>query len=383
MNSLRSLAVTFPDWRNWVSIVVLVAGAVVLGTAIHRLLFAFARRATRGRSGLLISVVCFTDVPSAAIVPVLVLLAAVPWLRIGAGSLAILLRALELALIASLGWFAVACLNAFQDFIGSKYTIDVADNLAARRMRTQVQVLRHIAVAVVAIVTIAVMLMTFPNIRHVGESLFASAGLAALLAGLAARTTLTNLLAGVQIALTQPIRLDDVVIVEGEWGWIEEIATTYVIVRVWDLRRLVVPLSYFIEKPFQNWTRRTADLLGTVFLYTDYTVPVDQVRLELHNILERSGMWDGRVWGLQVTNATGQSIELRALMSAPNGPKAWDLRCHVREKLIDFLQKEYPLSLPRARADINPSLVSNHVRQVEASQGQEGVDFPPALQRST
>jgi small-conductance mechanosensitive channel len=359
----------FLDWQNWLTIAILAAGAVALGTVVHRLLFALAHRAARGRSGLLISVTQFAEAPSGIILPVLVLLAAVPWLRIGPGALAILLRVLELAMIAALGWLAVACLNAFQDFIGNKYTTDAADNLSARRMRTQVQVLRHIAVAVVAIVTIAFMLMTFPNIRHVGESLFASAGVAALVAGLAARTTLTNLLAGVQVALTQPIRLDDVVIVEGEWGWIEEITTTFVVVRVWDLRRLVVPLSYFIEKPFQNWTRRTADVLGTVFLYTDYSVPVDQVRRE------HSGIWDGRVWGLQVTNASDHAIELRALMSAPNGPKAWDLRCYVREKLIDFLQREHPLSLPRVRADIHSSPHGNGVGGAES-------DMPSALQRS-
>jgi hypothetical protein len=195
--------------------------------------------------------------------------------------------------------------------------------------------------------------MTFPSIRHVGESLFASAGLAALAAGLAAKSTLSSLVAGVQIALTQPIRLDDVVIVEGEWGWVEEITTTYVIVRIWDLRRLVLPLSYFIEKPFQNWTRQTADILGTVFLYTDYTVPVEEVRQEVHRILEASGMWDGKVWNLQVTDAKDHVIELRALMSAPNGGKAWDLRCHVREKLIEFMQRKYPQSLPRVRAELD------------------------------
>jgi small-conductance mechanosensitive channel len=156
----------------------------------------------------------------------------------------------------------------------------------------------------------------------------------------------------VQIAFSQPIRLDDVVIVEGEWGWIEEITTTYVVVRIWDLRRLVVPLSYFIEKPFQNWTRNTADLLGTVFLYTDYTVPVDEVRQELHRILEASKMWDGKVWGLQVTNASEHTVELRALMSSPGSSQAWDLRCYVREKLIAYLQQNHPQSLPRARAEI-------------------------------
>jgi small-conductance mechanosensitive channel len=346
-------AMVIDGWRGWLTTALVSAAAVVLGIVAHRILFSLARRAVRNRQGyLLASIVRYAELPSRVILPVLALLAAVPWLRITPESLALLLRALELVLIAALGWLAIATLNAIQEFIANRYTIEAAENLAARRMRTQVQVLRHIAVSVVAMVTVAIMLMTFPNIRHLGESLFASAGLAALIAGLAARTTLSSLFAGFQIALTQPIRLDDVVVVEGEWGWIEEITTTYVIVRVWDLRRLVVPLSYFIEKPFQNWTRRTADLLGTVFIYTDYSVPVEEVRSELLTILRESGMWDGRTWGLQVTNTTDRSVELRALMSAPSSPKAWDLRCYVREKLIEFLQREYPNSLPRVRADL-------------------------------
>jgi small-conductance mechanosensitive channel len=355
-NNFHGIAIALADWRNWLTTTLVSVCAVVLGIVVQRVLFAAARRSTRNHSGyLLASIVRFAELPSRVILPVLMLLAAVPWLKVTPNTLALLLRALELVLIAALGWLAIATLNAIQEFIANRYTVDAADNLAARRMRTQVQLLRHIAVTVVVVVTIAIMLMTFPNIRHLGESLFASAGLAALVAGLAARTTLSSLFAGFQIALTQPIRLDDAVVVEGEWGWIEEITTTYVIVRVWDLRRLVVPLSYFIEKPFQNWTRRTADLLGTVFLYTDYSVPVDVVRKELLNILQTSGMWDGRTWGLQVTNATDRSIELRALMSAPNGPRVFDLRCYVREKLIAFLQREYPRSLPRVRAEFDGS----------------------------
>jgi hypothetical protein len=195
--------------------------------------------------------------------------------------------------------------------------------------------------------------MTFPAIRHIGESLLASAGLAALIAGFAARSTLTNLAAGIQIAFTQPIRLGDAVIVEGEYGWIEEINITYVVMRIWDLRRLVIPISYFSEKPFQNWTRNTADLLGTVFLYTDYSLPVDPVRKELQRILESTKLWDGKVWGLQVTNATDRTMELRALMSASDSSTAWDLRCYVREKLILFLQQQFPQCLPKTRAELN------------------------------
>jgi len=186
-------------------------------------------------------------------------------------------------------------------------------------------------------------------VRHLGTSLLASAGLLGLVAGIAARPVLSNLLAGVQIALAQPMRLEDVVVVEGEWGWIEEIYMTYVVVRIWDLRRLVVPLSYFIERPFQNWTRRTTNILATVFIYADYTVPVEELRQELHRLLLASGMWDGKVWGLQVTDATEQTVQLRALMSARDSGNAWDLRCHVREELIALLQGRYPRSLPRAR----------------------------------
>jgi small-conductance mechanosensitive channel len=355
MDRFHLISAALTDWRNWVFTILVCAGAAALGVALQRFFFALARSATKGRSDtLLSSMVRFAEVPARVIFPLFMLLSVIPWLRIAPSSSAFVLRGLELILIAALGWLAIATLNAVQEYIATRYTLDAADNLAARRVRTQVQVLRHIAVTVVVMVTVAIMLMTFPNIRHLGESLFASAGLAALVAGLAARTTLSSLFAGFQIALTQPIRLDDAVVVEGEWGWIEEITTTYVIVRIWDLRRLVVPLSYFIEKPFQNWTRRTADLLGTVFLYTDYSVPVDEIRNELLRILRGSDLWDGRTWGLQVTNATDRSVELRALMSAPNGPKAWDLRCYVREKLIAFLQREYPQSLPRVRAELEP-----------------------------
>jgi hypothetical protein len=241
--------------------------------------------------------------------------------------------------------------NAIENYIRIRHPLR-GDNLVSRRLGTQVQVLRHIATFIIVLITIALMLMTFPAIRHVGESLFASAGLAAIVGGLAARSTLTNLLAGIQIALTQPIRLEDAVIVEGEWGWVEEITTTYVVVRIWDLRRMLLPLTYFIEKPFQNWTRESTDLLGTVFVYADYTVPVESVREELHRVLESSGMWDGKTWGLQMTNLSERTVELRALMSAPSGPQAFDLRCHVREKLIAFLQQQYPHCLPRARADL-------------------------------
>jgi hypothetical protein len=181
----------------------------------------------------------------------------------------------------------------------------------------------------------------------------ASAGIVGLVIGFATQKTVSTVLAGLQIAITQPIRVDDVVIVENEWGRIEEITLTYVVVRLWDLRRLVVPITYFIEKPFQNWTRVSADLMGTVSIYSDYTLPVQSLREELHSILRASNLWDGRVWGLQVTGATERALELRALMSASDASSAWDLRCDVREKLVAFIQNKYPESLPRLRAELS------------------------------
>lgn len=293
--------------------------------------------------------------PAMVILPLLVVLVVLPFLQVSSDQAVLIRRVVALGLTASIGWLMIGLVGVFGDFVSAKYRMHHADNLAARQMRTQAQLLRRIGIIVIVIVTLCVMLMTIPNVRLLGASLFASAGVVGLVIGIAARPVLSNLIAGIQIALTDPILLDDVVIVEGEWGWVEEIGTTYVVVRVWDQRRLVVPLSYFLERPFQNWTREGADILGTVFVYTDYSIPVDEVRQELHRILEASGIWDKKVWGLQVTNATAQTMELRALMSAPSSPKAWDLRCHVREKLIEFLREKHPQSLPKTRAEIRQS----------------------------
>jgi small-conductance mechanosensitive channel len=196
------------------------------------------------------------------------------------------------------------------------------------------------------------MLMTFEKVRQLGTTILASAGIIGIVVGIAAQRTIGTFIAGLQIAFTQPIRIDDVVIVENEWGRIEEITLTYVVVKIWDMRRLIVPITYFIEKPFQNWTRVTTDLLGTVYIYVDYTVPVETVRAELQKILKDSKLWDGKVCVLQATNASEHALELRALMSAPDASTAWNLRCHVREKMVEFIQKNYPESLPKLRASL-------------------------------
>jgi len=260
---------------------------------------------------------------------------------------------IRILLIALFGWVAVKIVYVLRDALLSRYDINTWGNMRARSVHTQMRVITNIIVAVIVLLTISFILMSFSGVRQIGVSILASAGIVGIVVGFAAQKTLGNLIAGIQIAIAQPIRLDDVVVIEEEWGWIEEITLTFVVVRIWDLRRMVVPISYFLEKPFQNWTRTSADLLGTVLVYTDYTVPVKEVRNELTRILENSSKWDKKVNVLQVTNATDKTVELRALMSAEDSSAMWDLRCEVREKLIEFLQQRFPECLPRIRIEMN------------------------------
>jgi small-conductance mechanosensitive channel len=344
---------TLDIWQILLSSVVPFVAAVLVALLIHYLVFlAAGKMASRTRGVVDNSLVRHSRRPARLLFVLLAAFVVLPLVDLPEGALATVKQVLTMGLTAAVGWLVAGFSGVIQDVIAAKYDITVADNLAARQAHTRVRVLRRLLVAAIVTVTACLILMSIPSIRQIGITLFASAGIVGLVAGMAARPALSNLIAGVQLALTEPIRLDDVVIVEGEWGWIEEIRSTYVVVRIWDLRRLVVPLSYFIEHPFQNWTRKTADILGTVFIYVDYTVPIDEVRKQLLRILQASDLWDEKVWGLQVTKSAEQTLELRALMSAPDSGKAWDLRCQVREELVKYLQREYPQSLPRVRAEI-------------------------------
>ncbi|TFG50531.1 MAG: mechanosensitive ion channel [Candidatus Brocadiia bacterium] len=265
-----------------------------------------------------------------------------------------ILHFLSLLIIACVFWLFVRATSVLQDSMTIKFDILAADNLTARKVHTQLRVLMQIVIVLSIILAVATMLMTFPKVRQLGTTILASAGIIGIVVGMAAQKTIGNFIAGIQIAITQPIRLDDVVIVENEWGKIEEITLTYVVVKIWDSRRLIVPISYFIDNPFQNWTRTSADILGTVFIYTDYSVPIDEIRKELQNILNASDLWDKKVCVLQVTNATEKCVELRALVSASDASKAWTLRCNVREKLIDFMSNNYPDAMPKFRIETKP-----------------------------
>ncbi len=265
---------------------------------------------------------------------------------------AVIGHGLIVAVIVVLGWSATAAITLASDFYLRRADIDPSSSVQSRKHLTQIRVLRRVATTLVLLVTVAAALMTFESVKQYGVSLIASAGAAGLVVGLAARPLLTNLFAGIQIAITQPIRIGDAVIVENEWGWVEEITGTYVVIKVWDWRRLVVPLSYFLERPFQNWTRQSTDLIGSVMLWVDHTVPVAQIRTRLEDIVKESKLWDGQVVNLQVVDNSDRAVQLRALVSARTSPETWDLRCEVREKLIAFLQETYPSALPKQRAEL-------------------------------
>lgn len=288
------------------------------------------------------------------VLPLVAVIVGLPLFPITEDALLLFRSGLSVLIVVLIAAILLQAVRALEEGILANFPVDVADNLEARKLHTQVTVLKKVAFVVIGVFALASILMVFEPLRRFGTSILASAGIAGIIIGFAAQRSLGTLLAGFQIAITQPIRLDDVVIVENEWGRIEEITLTYVVVRIWDLRRLVLPIDYFITKPFQNWTRTSADILGSVFLHVDYTVPVPALREELGRILEAAPKWDKKVNVLQVTDAQERTLQLRALMSAADAGAAWDLRCEVREKLIEFIRNNYPEALPRFRAEITP-----------------------------
>jgi small-conductance mechanosensitive channel len=353
-------------WQAWLWPAIVLCGSVVVALIVHSVLFAIAKRVTKRTGGPIgNSLVRHAEGPTRWIFPLLAIILALPILPVRDELVQIVRHVVGLGAIAAIAWVIILLAEVFGDALYARYRTDIADNLTARRVRTQIAVLRRIFTLLVVVITAAIILMTFPAIHQLGTSLLASAGIAGIIVGMAMKSTLSSLIAGLQIALTQPIRIDDVVIVGGEYGWIEEILTTYVVVRTWDLRRLVVPLSYFIENVFQNWTRNTSDLLAYVYIYADYTVPVEELRQEFRRILGTTPLWDEKVCVLQVSDATEQTMQIRALASAADSSKAWDLRCLVREKLIQFQQEKYPSSLPKARAEIHG--FSSHGQQMETA----------------
>jgi small-conductance mechanosensitive channel len=312
--------VTLSSATDWAVSAALLVGAAVAALLLYTAALFVARRLMDERWPFLRTVLSATKGPMRLALLVIALAVALPTAPLASDTASALARLLGLATICLLGWIALTILHIAADLYLMRFRLDVADNLLARKHITQIRVLERVMDVVIVLITVGFALMTFDAVRQYGVTLFASAGVAGIIAGLAARPVLTNFLAGVQLAVAQPIRIDDTVIVENESGNVEEITFSYVVVRLWDLRRMVVPLSYFIEKPFQNWTRTGGELIGSVFLYVDHTAPVDAIRQKLSEIASQSKLWNGKVLNLQVSDCKESTIELRALISANSAP---------------------------------------------------------------
>ncbi|MGA7803470.1 MAG: mechanosensitive ion channel domain-containing protein [Bradyrhizobium sp.] len=340
-----------PEWFIGLAFVCL---AIVCALVTHRIAVALAKRAIGPKRSIAIVILDTTAGPIRLALCLAAVAFALPLAPLSDELRVALTHLFAVASIALVGWISIRAVDLAAGRYLLRFRDEIGENFLARKHVTQVRVFKRVIDTLIIVVAISTALMTFDSVRQYGVSLFASAGAAGLVVGLAARPLLSNLIAGVQIAITQPIRIEDAVIIENEWGWVEDIASTYVVIRLWDWRRMVVPLSYFIERPFQNWTRDAASLIGSVMLHVDYAADVPRIRKRLEEVVRESRLWDGAVVNLQVVDTNSRTMELRALVSARNAPQAWDLRCEIREKLVAFLQKDMREALPRERADISP-----------------------------
>ena len=345
------------DWLDqlplWAENLIFICIAVAVALLAHWISFQLIGRAARHSEGtvtkLLSKRLCR---PARWLLVAVALTGILPALDLGERGTAIWQRVAGLLTPALIGWLAIAALGIVSDIAQARSRIDTPDNLRARRRRTRIGILYRIAVFGILVVTICLMLMSIPSVRNIGVTLIASAGLAGLAVGAAAQPALKNLIAGIQLAFTEPIRIDDVVIIDGEWGRIEEIRLTYVVVKIWDERRLIVPVSKFLEGSFQNWTRQTSELLGTVSLHLDPTADVPGLRAAFKRIVEANERWDGRVAVMQVVDVHRDAMEVRGLMSAADAGALFDLRCDVREALMAFIARDMPDALPRWREEM-------------------------------
>ncbi|BAK66815.1 putative MscS family transporter [Sphingobium sp. SYK-6] len=338
---------------GWLASLIVAGAAIIVALALHWLAVQIVRRASaRSVSSIDDNLLLRLRQPSRWLFVAIALSLVQPALALDEGGLRLWTRLSGLLVPALIGWLAIAVLGVVFDIIQARADIDVADNLRARRRRTRSGILYRIAIFIVLLVTFCMMLMSIPSVRSIGVTLIASAGLAGLAVGAAAQPALKNLIAGIQMAFTEPIRIDDVVIIEGEWGRIEEIRLTYVVVKVWDERRLVVPVSKFLEDSFQNWTRQTSQLLGSVFWYLDPATDISRLREKVGEIINAHPLWDGRFWNMQVTDTKPEAMEVRALMTAADASKAFDLRCDVREGLLAFIRDTMPDALVQYRGRV-------------------------------
>ena len=349
--------------HRWFLVVFLVCAAIVLSNVVHYILFRIlCRKEAQSTVSLGWGLQRHLGRPARAIFVLTCLLAVLPSVPDLPYNLAAILRqGFIMAIVVALGWFGVGLVYVFESVAMRRYDITAEDNIQARRVHTQLQLFRRLLIGFVVVLTTGALLWSFddPRIWHYGSGLLASAGVASLILATAAKSTAANILAGLQIAFTEPIRIDDVVVVQGEWGRVEEINSAYVVIKIWDLRRLIVPLSYFIENSFQNWSRESTDIMGTAFLYVDYSVPVEELRAELDRIVHTHPLWDKKVCGLQVTNLSEKTMELRCLVSSHNSSQNFDLRCDVREKMTAYIREHHPNAFPTTRFTALPESLNS------------------------
>jgi small-conductance mechanosensitive channel len=346
----------FPTWLpDWLIAAGALALTAAVAAAVLGLIRPLLRRALRGDQTLLHIVLQRAGGVAQLALTILAAELVTPLLPLNADATDIIKRVLLAAFVILMGWVAIITSDlAVNRYVGRLHT-DASDNLLARKAITQMRILKRTIDIGIGVVTVAFALMTFDAVRQFGISLFASAGIAGLAVGFAAKPLLENLVAGVQLAITQPFRIDDVVVVDGEWGRIEEINSTYVVIRCWDWRRLVVPLSYMMSNPFQNWTRSSAAIIGSVIFSVDFAADVGRIRAKVEEIAKASTLWDGKVVSVQLTDTSERTMQVRALLTASDSGKTWDLRCEVREKILAWLRQDYPEALPRRRADLSES----------------------------
>ena len=336
----------------WLTFLFVSVGVVLAALIAYATIYAVLRRFARANATAVV-IVNYTAQPARLVLPMLALKLTLPEILDGWHHYVIFSEIVTILLTLSLTWLVMRIISGVEEALMRLNPIDASDNINARHLQTQARVLARTVMFFVLLIGLASALMVLPGMQQIGGSLLASAGVAGIAAGIAARPVLGNLIAGLQIALTQPIRLDDVVIMENEWGRIEEITSTYVVVKIWDERRLIVPLQWIVEHPFQNWTRNTSQLLGTVLLWFDYRLPLAPLREELLRVCQSAPEWDKRVSMIQVVDSNERGMQIRILISAGDASRRWDLCCRVREATIDFVQREYPQYLPRVRAEIN------------------------------
>lgn len=349
---LENLSEKMPHWV-WNALIILFS--ICIGILIKSILVPIVKRQSKKEYSYSVvrSIIKNFNKIFTFFIPLLVFSSMLPLMKFNQSTYTTTSKVIEIIISISFAVIVIRILYVFEDYLYHRFDIAKENNLRERKIRTQIVFIRKLLITLIILITTAVILLSFENMRKIGAGLLTGVGIGGIIIGFAAQKSLGNLLAGFQIAFTQPIRMDDVLIVEGEWGKVEEINLTYVVVAIWDKRRLVLPINYFIEKPFQNWTRTTAEILGTVFIYTDFTIPIESLREKLSDLLHKHHLWDGKVNVLQVTDLKERTMEIRCLMSCRNSGNAFDLRCYVREEMISFIKEKYPDSLSKTRLSLD------------------------------